>query len=71
MIAHLQATMMIMMITDVLPLLPGMFICLSLLPHVAQAGAFPHYDNQWAEWNGRFRDTARAFIKVHYPDIYI
>ncbi|KAK9833179.1 hypothetical protein WJX74_009440 [Apatococcus lobatus] len=28
-----------------------------------QAGAFPHYDGQWSEWNGNFRDTVRAFIK--------
>jgi isoamylase len=26
-------------------------------------GAFPHYGGRWAEWNGRFRDTVRNFIK--------
>jgi pullulanase/glycogen debranching enzyme len=29
-----------------------------------QVGAFPHYGNRWSEWNGRFRDTVRNFIKV-------
>ncbi|KAL6765555.1 isoamylase [Haematococcus lacustris] len=28
-----------------------------------QVGAFPHYGGRWAEWNGRFRDTVRNFIK--------
>jgi isoamylase len=28
-----------------------------------QVGAFPHYGGRWAEWNGRFRDTVRAFVK--------
>lgn len=28
-----------------------------------QVGAFPHYGGRWAEWNGRFRDTVRQFIK--------
>jgi len=27
-------------------------------------GAFPHYGGRWAEWNGKFRDTVRTFIKV-------
>jgi pullulanase/glycogen debranching enzyme len=31
-----------------------------------QVGAFPHYGNRWSEWNGRFRDTVRNFIKVRY-----
>ncbi len=31
--------------------------------NVAQVGAFPHYGGRWAEWNGRFRDTVRNFIK--------
>jgi len=26
-------------------------------------GAFPHYGGRWAEWNGDFRDSVRAFIK--------
>jgi len=29
-----------------------------------QVGAFPHFGGRWAEWNGRFRDTTRQFIKV-------
>ena len=29
-----------------------------------QVGAFPHFGGRWAEWNGRFRDTVRSFIKV-------
>ena len=29
-----------------------------------QVGAFPHYGGRWAEWNGRFRDTVRTFIKA-------
>lgn len=29
----------------------------------AQVGAFPHYGGRWAEWNGKFRDTVRQFIK--------
>lgn len=28
-----------------------------------QVGAFPHYGGRWSEWNGRFRDTVRHFIK--------
>lgn len=28
-----------------------------------QVGAFPHYGGRWAEWNGRFRDVVRNFIK--------
>lgn len=28
-----------------------------------QVGAFPHYGGRWAEWNGKFRDTVRSFIK--------
>lgn len=28
-----------------------------------QVGAFPHYGGRWAEWNGRFRDSVRTFIK--------
>lgn len=28
-----------------------------------QVGAFPHYGARWAEWNGRFRDSVRTFIK--------
>lgn len=28
-----------------------------------QVGAFPHYGGRWAEWNGTFRDTVRAFVK--------
>lgn len=28
-----------------------------------QVGAFPHYGGRWAEWNGKFRDTVRNFIK--------
>lgn len=28
-----------------------------------QVGAFPHYGGRWSEWNGRFRDAARAFLK--------
>ena len=27
-----------------------------------QVGSFPHF-NAWAEWNGKFRDSVRAFIK--------
>eukprot|EP00963_Diacronema_lutheri_P004093 scaffold310_cov335-Pavlova_lutheri.AAC.78 len=27
-----------------------------------QVGSFPHFD-AWAEWNGKFRDSVRAFIK--------
>ncbi len=30
---------------------------------VLQVGAFPHYGGRWAEWNGKFRDTVRSFIK--------
>ena len=29
-----------------------------------QVGAFPHYGGRWAEWNGQFRDSVRAFLKV-------
>ena len=29
-----------------------------------QVGAFPHFGGRWAEWNGRFRDTVRMFVKV-------
>ena len=29
-----------------------------------QVGAFPHYGGRWAEWNGRYRDITRQFIKV-------
>ena len=25
-------------------------------------GTFPHY-GRWAEWNGKFRDTVRNFLK--------
>lgn len=28
-----------------------------------QVGAFPHYGGRWSEWNGKFRDTVRHFIK--------
>ena len=63
-----KMAIMSMMITDILRLLAGMCIFLSPLPYDLQAGAFPHYDNQWAEWNGRFRDTVRAFIKVQCLD---
>lgn len=28
-----------------------------------QVGAFPHYGGRWAEWNGTFRDAARAYVK--------
>jgi len=28
-----------------------------------QVGAFPHYGGRWSEWNGKFRDTVRNFIK--------
>ncbi|KAG1678800.1 hypothetical protein FOA52_012840 [Chlamydomonas sp. UWO 241] len=28
-----------------------------------QVGSFPHYNGRWSEWNGRFRDTVRQFIK--------
>ncbi|GAX79055.1 hypothetical protein CEUSTIGMA_g6495.t1 [Chlamydomonas eustigma] len=28
-----------------------------------QVGAFPHYGGRWSEWNGRFRDVVRNFIK--------
>ncbi|KAG1669600.1 hypothetical protein FOA52_006373 [Chlamydomonas sp. UWO 241] len=28
-----------------------------------QVGAFPHYGGRWGEWNGKFRDTVRNFIK--------
>eukprot|EP00891_Asterochloris_glomerata_P003947 jgi/Astpho2/3947/e_gw1.00063.17.1_t len=28
-----------------------------------QVGAFPHYGGRWAEWNGQFRDSVRAFLK--------
>jgi len=30
---------------------------------LVQVGAFPHYDGRWSEWNGKFRDTVRSFIK--------
>lgn len=30
---------------------------------LVQVGAFPHFGGRWSEWNGRFRDTARNFIK--------
>ena len=30
---------------------------------MVQVGAFPHYGGRWAEWNGKFRDTVRSFIK--------
>jgi len=30
---------------------------------LTQVGAFPHYGGRWAEWNGKFRDTVRTFIK--------
>ena len=29
-----------------------------------QVGAFPHFGGRWSEWNGRFRDVVRNFIKV-------
>ncbi len=32
-------------------------------PTSPQVGAFPHYGGRWAEWNGRFRDVVRNFIK--------
>ena len=35
----------------------------AMLPQL-QVGSFPHYGGRWAEWNGRFRDTVRAFVKV-------
>ncbi|GIL64820.1 hypothetical protein Vafri_18680 [Volvox africanus] len=28
-----------------------------------QVGAFPHYGGRWSEWNGKFRDVVRNFIK--------
>lgn len=28
-----------------------------------QVGAFPHYGGRWSEWNGKFRDVVRQFIK--------
>ena len=28
-----------------------------------QVGAFPHYGGRWSEWNGKFRDTVRSFVK--------
>ncbi|KAL6767130.1 ISA1 [Auxenochlorella protothecoides x Auxenochlorella symbiontica] len=30
---------------------------------LVQVGAFPHHAGRWSEWNGRFRDAARAFLK--------
>ena len=40
-----------------------------LCPHLSarpllQVGAFPHLGGRWSEWNGRFRDVVRNFIKV-------
>ena len=29
-----------------------------------QVGAFPHFGGRWSEWNGKFRDVVRNFIKV-------
>lgn len=26
-------------------------------------GAFPHFGGRWSEWNGRYRDTVRSFVK--------
>lgn len=31
-------------------------------PRMVQVGTFPHY-GRWAEWNGKFRDTVKNFIK--------
>lgn len=28
-----------------------------------QVGAFPHFGGRWSEWNGKFRDVVRNFIK--------
>ena len=28
-----------------------------------QVGHFPCADGRWAEWNGKYRDTVRRFIK--------
>ena len=28
-----------------------------------QVGSFPGADDRWAEWNGKYRDTVRSFIK--------
>jgi len=51
-------------------------ICLRLTPGVHpfieawdcdglnQVGAFPHFGGRWSEWNGKFRDVVRNFIKV-------
>lgn len=30
---------------------------------LSQVGAFPHYGGRWSEWNGKFRDVVRNFIK--------
>lgn len=28
-----------------------------------QVGAFPHFGGRWSEWNGKYRDVVRSFIK--------
>jgi len=30
---------------------------------LVQVGAFPHFGGRWSEWNGKFRDVVRHFIK--------
>ena len=44
-------------ITGYLPKEPG-----KKLHILAQVGSFPNWD-VWGEWNGRFRDDVRRFIK--------
>lgn len=44
-------------------LLLSPFLPSSLLFITLQVGAFPHFGNRWAEWNGKFRDVVRSFIK--------
>lgn len=42
---------------------PTVLVATHLLAHGAQVGSFPNWDT-WGEWNGKYRDDLRRFLKV-------